>query len=339
VPAPASLPASAEQQLAQQWSLGAPGSAEEEACGQPLADSARTAEDEPEPRVAQATPGERVRMPPFSGMEYQLFLPAAWKSASDERYPVVVFLHGMGDGKFSVMNSQSLPRLLSNNQSTAFDPRPCWCLEARYWQASAAREAAPADPAPFLEEEEQLQSPMADCNFASEFQAIVVMPQGWLPGGDIGWTEDKLSQVEALTRDVIYRYRGDPARAVLTGQSAGGAGAWDFAALRPMLWSAVNVICMPADPEVASHLEGVPVWVVGWTGDGYGGNDDVVAALKQRKSGETRYTRYTQAPAPPDPKYRDMLNHASYDLIYRDPRLWAWALQHRRPEAVAAWSR
>ncbi|CAK0795416.1 unnamed protein product [Prorocentrum cordatum] len=147
------------------------------------------------------------------------------------------------------------------------------------------------------------------------------------------------AQVEALTRDVIYRYRGDPARAVLTGQSAGGAGAWDFAALRPMLWSAVNVICMPADPEVASHLEGVPVWVVGWTGDGYGGNDDVVAALKQRKSGETRYTRYTQAPAPPDPKYRDMLNHASYDLIYRDPRLWAWALQHRRPEAVAAWSR
>ncbi|CAK0795422.1 unnamed protein product [Prorocentrum cordatum] len=154
-------------------------------------------QDEPEPRVAQATPGERVRMPPFSGMEY-LFLPAAWKSASDERYPVVVFLHGMGDGKFSVMNSQSLPRLLSNNQSTAFDPRPCWCLEARYWQASAAREAAPADPAPFLEEEEQLQSPMADCNFASEFQAIVVMPQGWLPGGDIGWTEDKLSQVSAL---------------------------------------------------------------------------------------------------------------------------------------------
>merc|ERR1740121_2147680 len=89
------------------------------------------------------------------------------------------------------------------------------------------------------------------------------MPQGWLPWSFSGWTENKLGQVEALTRDVLYRYRGDPARVVLTGQSAGGAGAWDFAALRPTLWSAVNVICAPADPEVASLLEGCPF---GWSG-------------------------------------------------------------------------
>ena len=38
-------------------------------------------------------------------------------------------------------------------------------------------------------------------------------------------------------------------------------------------------------------VQGKAVWVVGWTGDGERGNDELVTALKQRTSGETRYTR------------------------------------------------
>jgi len=281
---------------------------EAHACSEPLRDSQMSSEDEPEPPISSSVvSGTRVRMPPFHTpedksshlMEYQLFLPKDWKAMGSITYPVVVFLHGSGDGHFSVMNSQSLPRLLTENQSTAFDPRRCWCLDAEYAKAEAMKEAPPSSSAPFLDEVEALRSPMADCDFASTFNAIVVMPQGWLPEKWTGWNSHRLKSVEKLTKHVIDKYRGDPSRVVLTGQSAGGAGAWHFASTRPGLWSAINVICAPWSPAVAQALEGKAIWVVGNEFDGIGGNDAVVTALKLRQEGETRYTRYLKHTCPP----------------------------------------
>ncbi|CAJ1370382.1 unnamed protein product [Effrenium voratum] len=308
------------------------------ACEQPLPDSDCTSENQPDPPFAAPTPGARARLRFDDTMEYQLFLPASWSQRSSEKYPVVVFLHGAGDGKFSVMNSQSLPRLLSRNQSTCFDDRECWCLDSEYQRATAMKEASGSEA--FLAEEEDLWSPMASCDFAQRFEAIAVMPQGWtLTRSPGGWDSERLGKVEALTRFVLRQYSGDPARVSLTGQSAGGGGAWRFAATRPRLWATVSVVCAPTSPAVAERLEGLPIWVIGWTGDGEMGSDEVVKALKRRRSGATRYTRYTKAPPPPDPLYRDMVGHGSYDLIYRDPRLWQWALAHSRPSAAQEWQK
>ena len=47
--------------------------------------------------------------------------------------------------------------------------------------------------------------------------------------------------------------------------------------------------------------------------------------------------RYSVAPGPPDPKYRGMANHASYDLIYRDPRLWDWAFAQTNADGAKEW--
>ncbi|CAE7824246.1 Ank2 [Symbiodinium sp. CCMP2592] len=310
---------------------------EELACMQPLPESDCTSESQPEPPIEVPAPGRRARLAPWNEMEYQLFLPSTWEETGSQTYPVLVFLHGAGDGKFSVMNSQSLPRLLTRNQSTCFDPRSCWCLGSEYSRARAKMEAPPDSPQPFLEDEEDLASPMAVCDFADTFQFIVVMPQGWLPQNQVGWSSVRLKQVELLTKHVLEQYRGDPARVSLTGQSAGGAGAWYFASLRPSLWASVSSICAPAPPDLAMSLDGLSIWVVGWTGDGEMGSDDIVAALKQRRSAEVRYTRYTIAPPPPDPLYHYMVGHASYDLIYRDPRLWQWVLSHQKPSAKDAW--
>lgn len=335
----------------------APGAAETAACHQPLP-ALPTTVDSTEPSVrAAALPGVRVSMPPFGysnsacalpplndgscPLPYQLFLPASWTPDGDEAYPVVVFLHGSGDGIFSVMNSQSLPRLLAKDQSTSFDDRECWCLEPEYVKAEAMRESASQEP--FIAEVEELRSPMADCSFASRFPAIVVMPQGWLPQHHTGWGPELLSGVERLTQSVIREYRGDPERVALTGQSAGGTGAAQFAASRAGLWSAVSIICAPwvgRQLTVSSGaLDGKPIWIVGYTGDGERGNDEIVSALKRRPNGTqlTRYTRYVKAPGPPDPQYRFMLNHASYDLIYRDPRLWKWMWRMRNPSGHVEW--
>jgi predicted peptidase len=310
-----------------------------------------SSEDEAEPEVNCATgcdasnipTGQRLRMREQAGLEWQLFLPADWRNEPSRSWPVVVFFHGSGDGHFSVMNSQSLPRLLSYDQSTCFDHGQCWRLGDEYQKVTAKKEAPSSSSAPFLDEDEDLRSPLADCDFAKHFPGIVIMPQGWLPDYRTGWTHQTQRQVEALTRHVLSTYRGDPTRVVLSGQSAGGHGAWDFAMARPSLWSALNPICMPASPHIAPHLKGLNVWVVGWAGDGEHGNDRVVQALKAQAAAggapppSIRYTRYNKAPAPPDPRYSSMLNHASYDLIYRDPRLWRWAFAQRNPAGRAEW--
>merc|ERR1712070_277910 len=140
----------------------------------------------------------------------------------------------------------------------------------------------------------------------------------------------------------MSKFHGDASQIMLVGQSAGGMGAYEFATLRPRLWSAVGIICAPwvwqrAVRTGVKGLEGLPIWVVGWAGDGRQGNDDFVTALKmQRRLGLniTRYTRYIKAPGPPDPLYSSMLNHASYDLILRDPRFWDWMLHQHNTRLV-----
>jgi predicted peptidase len=276
-------------------------------------------------------------MEPIGGMEYQLFLPKNWNAYGSELYPVVVFLHGHSDGKFSVMNSQSLPRLLSTDQSTSFDSRKCWCLEDKY--SPLAQEEGTAEGVSVNDPAQKLDAPLADCDFADTFPAIVVMPQGWLPHAThTGW-EDEHTQMQVfdITKHVLERFHGDPSRVVLTGQSQGSAGAWAFAARHSDLWSAVNPICGPYSPNVAASLEGVPVWVVGSVRDGTSGNDAVVEALRNRARGEVRYTRYLNSPPPPDPAFNHMDGHGSYDLIYRDPRLWMWAFDKRNAGGVQAW--
>lgn len=311
------------------------------ACRQHRPVSEHSSEDDPEPEIEAPQAGKKVRMPAFGGMPYQLFLPLAWKSVGTEQYPLVVFLHGAGDGKFSVMNSQSLPRLLAQDQSTSFDPRTCWCLPPKFARVTANLEPEADDTKPFLEKTIDLASPLADCNFADTFPAIVLMPQGWLPDDlyGVGWADEKLNQVQKLTQHILKEYRGDPTRVALSGQSAGGAGVWRFAANEPNLWSSVNVICAPTSPDIATLIQDVPIWVVGWAGDGDAGNDEIVQALKEnnKMKGLVHYTRYLTAPAPPDPKYQYMTNHASYDLIYRDPRLWDWAFEQRNQAAAKRW--
>ena len=82
---------------------------------------------------------------------------------------MLIFLHGAGDGVWDVMNSQSLPRLLSRDQSTAFDPRKSWefDFDGRHY---------------------------ANATFADELGFVVVMPQGWDATMRPGWSRPRLER-------------------------------------------------------------------------------------------------------------------------------------------------
>jgi predicted peptidase len=260
--------------------------------------------------------GERTKMswdPPQNGDDgvehFQLFLPRRW--AKEGSWPMLIFLHGAGDGVWDVMNSQSLPCLLSRDQSTAFATRKSWTFEFDG-------------------------QTYANASFADELGFVVVMPQGWGATMRPGWSRPRLERVRALATRVASAYAVDPERISLAGQSAGGVGAWRFALEYPEFLSVVVPICgaLPGDGDrAAQRLKDLSVWVFHAADDvamPVSLGDDAVAAVNRAARREpARYTRYRHAP-PPDPQYNDMIGHASYDLAFRDASLYAWLAVQRR---------
>ena len=260
--------------------------------------------------LLRAASGDRLRGTrqtlELAGLPLQLFLPTGW--TLDEKWPCVVFLHGSGDGDFEVMNSQSLPRLLSPDQSTSFDRRRVWSFE---WDGRLLKNES----------------------FARDFPFVVAMPQGWTSQGH--WSAKKLTLIQGMIEVLVTEYAVDRQRIALAGQSAGGVGAWTYGFLRPDLWSALVIVCGAPRSHDWKRLDGKAIWIFHASTDvamPVRFADDAVRSLRRFRlsandSAPVRYTRYPTAPPPPDPRYNSMTGHASYDLAFRDPNLYAWLLE------------
>jgi predicted peptidase len=186
---------------------------------------------------------------------YRLLKPDA--APADERFPLVLFLHGIGErGTDNRAQLAHLPRRMA-----AADLRrryPCYllvpqCRPERLWvetrrafDRTAPREA----PGP-------------------QMQAVINMLD-----------------------DVIRDFAVDTRRLYLTGLSMGGYGCWDLGTRMAERWAAVAPICGGGDELYADRLAGVPVWA--WHG---ADDDVVPAAKSRRMidavrraGGQPRYT-------------------------------------------------
>lgn len=135
----------------------------------------------------------------------------------------------------------------------------------------------------------------------------------------------------AALRQVLTRYRTDPARVYVTGNSMGGLGTWDmllsynaltgtsgrlFAAGMPLAGAHRSV-----RPEVAAPaLRDVPIWAIHGAQDRSVGPDwdrAVARLLKGRPN-----FRYTEDPG---------LGHDVWDKYYADSRVWDWLFAQKAP--------
>ena len=239
----------------------------------------------------------------------QIFLPVA---SARKLHPVLVFLHGGGDGPFNVMNRQSLPSLLLNNQTFASQ-------------------------FPFV-----VITPCSTCSVAR-----TTTGDGRHATSSRGWTPQNFERVDRLISKVLNEHAGDPTRVSLTGQSMGGGGLWRYAQARRSLFAALVPVCAAVAPpqgrvdvccaEAGSKAPPAnccpPVWIF------HGANDRTVPVKysddwaeklrRQHPQQEVRYTRYEWAPAPPMPEFARLVGHASYELAYREAALYEWLLGQR----------
>lgn len=146
-----------------------------------------------------------------------------------------------------------------------------------------------------------------------DFPFILVSPQS--PGR--GWNPETLN---GLLDEIIRTYRVDVDRVYLTGLSMGGFGTWELAAAHPEKFAAIAPICGGGNPQDASKLAKLPIWVF------HGAKDpvvpiqrskDMVEALKAAGS-NVKFTIYPEA------------QHDSWTETYNNPEFYQWLLEQKR---------
>jgi lysophospholipase L1-like esterase/poly(3-hydroxybutyrate) depolymerase len=188
-----------------------------------------------------------------------------------ERYPLVVFLHGIGErGSDNELQKEHFPKRMAAAEYS--DRFPCFVL-------------APQCP------KDQRWANVRTLDNDRRVQEA--QPTGAMRGAI------------ASLAEVVRTQPIDMQRIALTGLSMGGSGAWDLATRHPGWFSAAAPVCGGGDPETASHLAGLPVMV--W----HGAEDTVVPTQRSREMVEAlrklkHPVEYTELPG----VHHDAWNHA-----------------------------
>ncbi len=260
--------------------------------------------------------------------DFFIYLPEGYEPKSQQKWPVLLFLHGdgeRGDGKAELdfllihgpiyeawIHRRDLPFIIVSPQLPMFGrdtvgipyltnrdrskiPRR---LESgtpprRQWSSPSTpmEGAAPADSLPFF-----------------------ALPNGW----------DRIEEdILTIIDQVQKNFHTDPDRFYLTGLSYGGFGTWYVASKHPELFAAVNPIVGWGHPDLMEPIAraNLPVWAVS------GGRDLIVQKKyflpglnKLEQLGHTNL-RYT---------IHEDLGHDAWRRVYRGEDLYDWLLQQVR---------
>lgn len=216
---------------------------------------------------------DSVPLPPTVNRAYRLLVPAIAKEKPDEKFPLVIYLHGGGSrGEDGVKpTSEPLPKLLATpKMRTDF---PCFVLVPQ------CREGAYEDGRPY--------------NW-TKWENQKAAPALWLKSDDE--TSDQLRAAMAALNDVMSRQPIDPARVYLTGVSMGASGSWSWAARQPEKFAALLTVCGLSEVSRAEPISKVPVWTF------HGAKDEVVPVQRTRDlvkaleglGGNVKYTEYPE---------------------------------------------
>jgi len=213
--------------------------------------------DEPEPlkklhkRVYRNAQGDSI--------PYRLFIPAGYDPA--KRYPVILFLHGMGergaDNELQLKNGEFL-RLVRDDVGAKY---PCFLV---------------APQCPLTERWADVSSDLKRPHKT--------------PAQPTRALRLALEVLDALEKEFSI----DPARRYVTGLSMGGFGTFEACLRRPGYFAAAVPICGGADDSRAKDLVGTSFWIF------HGANDPIVPVGRSRSiyhllkaaGARVKYTEY-----------------------------------------------
>jgi predicted peptidase len=272
-------------------------------------------------RVSQATHAERDTF---------LYLPKGYVESSDQRWPVMLFLHGngeRGDAKAELdyllkngplyeawIQKRDLPFIVIAPQLPMYgmDEKADY-LEKRTRAEIPERLAngVPERPAEFA-----TPAPMTGAVSA----ALAPTSTGY--GPPKGWPELEADLLNLLD-EVLANHHGDPSRQYLTGLSYGGFGTWYLASKHPERFAAIVPVVGYGHPTLMASIASakIPIWC-------FAGGRDPSVQVKYFYPGLNRLEALGHA------GFRftveEDMGHDVWARVYAGNDVYDWMLAHRK---------
>lgn len=231
-------------------------------------------------------------------MTYYLYVPSDY--TPQQKYPLVLLLHGGGESANPEATPEQNSALLLNQYYT------------QVWTSSAIQQKWPS------------------------FIVIpqVVSPDRWVnvPAATGSYTlaaqpSDSLRLAKEIVDILQHEYQGiDANRLYVTGLSMGGYGTWEAIERWPDYFAAAAPLAGAGDPSKAALLVHLPIWAFHGAQDTdvpVSGSRDMVQAITQA-GGHPRYTEY-----PNDG--HDLWGPGEVYSPTSDPAFFAWLFSQKKP--------
>jgi predicted peptidase len=237
-------------------------------------------------------------------MPYRLFVPANYDPG--KRYPLVMFLHGGGEG-----GSDNEKQLSGSEGATIWAKPAEQAKRPAFVLAPQAHDYVNPDPA----------LPIGGFGITRNREGERYMDEVLKPSTDV-----KLAV--AVLEKVMSEYSVDPGRLYVTGLSQGGFGTWNINLLRPDLFAAMVPIAGGGEPAQMQKLVGKPIWAF------HAEDDQVVPvnysrqsiAALQKAGGQPIYTEL------PSGAYFDPNEHWSWVYAYRNEAMREWLFKQQKKD-------
>lgn len=147
------------------------------------------------------------------------------------------------------------------------------------------------------------------------FNAILACPQ--CPAGLSGF---RMEDLDGWLDELLRTLPADPRRVLLTGQSMGGRGVYEWAYERADRFAALAPVCAVGLPTLAPRLRGLPVWIF------HGALDGVVPFARAKEM-------HAALRAVGVPAKLTRMAHGGHGIgaqAYTQPGLWRWFEGARR---------
>ena len=221
-------------------------------------------------RVSAATRAER---------DHFLYLPKGYRKNSEQRWPVLLFLHGngeRGDAKAELdyllkngplyeawIQKRDLPFIVIAPQLPMYGMDE----KADYLKKRSRAEIPERLPTGVPDRPAEFATPSPMAGAVSEPLAKTSTPYG----PPKGWPELE-TDLLAMLDDVLASYHGDPDRQYLTGLSYGGFGTWYLASKHPDRFAAIVPVVGYGHPDLMPSIAAakLPIWCFA------GGRDEAV---------------------------------------------------------------
>lgn len=283
--------------------------------------------------AAEPSAPELKRIPYHSarlGVErdYFVYLPRGF--AQQEKWPVILFLHGngeRGDGKTELdyllkhgplfeawSQKKDLPFVIISPQMPIYDQGEVSYIKNRTPAEIPQRLPAGIHPYPSHYDGKDPMQGQLSAAIPEDRANFDRDPRGW---------NTLAGEVMAMVDHVLAHYQGDPKRVYLTGLSYGGFGTWYLAWKHPDRFAAIAPVVGYGHPDMAPVLAAakMPMWVFA------GGRDPGV---------QVRYfyplLNQLEALGHPDVRFTieaDM-GHPTWVRVYAGQDLYTWFLSHSK---------